>query len=105
MIEKKDVLSWIQNWFYCHCNGDWEHNQNILIENLDNPGWSITIKLGETELKNKNFEPVNVEIDDNNWYYCRVDQGNFEGAGGPFNLNDLLWTFRNWVELDNISIR
>ena len=36
MSKNIDLLNWIQNWFYSNCNGDWEHNRNIVIENLDN---------------------------------------------------------------------
>jgi len=98
MNKQTDPLSWIQNWFYNNCNGDWEHNQNIIIENLDNPGWSLTIKLEGTLLEKKPFKTVDIEKDKNNWHYCRVHQGKFEGAGGPLNLGDLLAIFKQWAE-------
>jgi hypothetical protein len=33
-----ELLSWLSFWFYQHCDGDWEHENQIKIQTLDNPG-------------------------------------------------------------------
>ena len=45
----KNNFLWLQQWYYGHCNGDWEHGSGIHIDTLDNPGWSITINLEDTD--------------------------------------------------------
>lgn len=97
-----NLLEWLQNTFFDDlCNGDWEHGGGITIETLDNPGWALNIDLHDTDMETMNFEKVKVEIDENNWYMCRVRDGIFEGRCGPKNLNDLLEIFRNWyIETD-----
>ena len=49
---------WLQNWYYSQCNGDWEHGKSIYFSTLDNPGWSISINLENTELQDKEFQKV-----------------------------------------------
>ncbi|WDZ59746.1 Imm53 family immunity protein [Paenibacillus polymyxa] len=50
-----DILTWLQEWYYLHCDEDWEHEERIKITTLDNPGWHIKINLKETELETKNL--------------------------------------------------
>lgn len=54
-MREEDFL-WIQKWYQAQCNGDWEHSYGIIIETIDNPGWSITIDLETTELEGKTFK-------------------------------------------------
>jgi hypothetical protein len=96
--KENDDFSWLQEWFYKNCNGDWEHNTNIKIINLDNPGWSIFINLSETILENKEFRVVDDYKTENDWIYCIVKNQQFKAAGGPFNLLDMLKVFREWAE-------
>lgn len=91
-------LMWLQEWFSNHCNGDWEHDQIVVIKSYDNPAWGITINLFGTELENKVFLEVNKEISPNDWLYCLVREGKFEGRGGPKNLEEILRIFRTWAE-------
>jgi len=51
-----DDIAWIQNWFHQHCDGDWEHNENINIHTIDNPGWRLTIDLEGTSCENNFFQ-------------------------------------------------
>ena len=37
-----DELSWLQQWYSAHCDGEWEHGFGVTIATLDNPGWSVT---------------------------------------------------------------
>lgn len=95
---ENDDFSWLQNWFYQNCDGDWEHNTNIKIINLDNPGWSIFINLSGTSLENKDFFVIDNFKTESDWIYCIVENQQFKAAGGPYNLLRMLRVFRRWVE-------
>ena len=92
-----DPLRRLEKWYLARCDGDWEHSHGVRISTLDNPGWQLAIDLGETPLANKTFKSVESEVDGNNWFHCRVRNSTFEGAGGPFNLTDLIETFLEWA--------
>jgi hypothetical protein len=93
----KEYLEWLQNIFAEDlCNGDWEHGMGISISTLDNPGWAFRFSLKDTDLENLSFTPIEVEVDENNWYMCRVRNQVFEGAGGPKNLTDIFKVFQAW---------
>lgn len=91
-------LIWLQNWYTSQCNEDWEHRYGIDIKTLDNPGWLIIIDLLGTELENCKFDEVSIQRSDNNWIDCVVKNQKFQGAGGSFNLSEILNIFRDWVE-------
>jgi elongation factor P hydroxylase len=93
-----DTLIWIQGWYAAQCNEDWEHTYGICIENVDNPGWWVSIDLEETDLEEKRFTAVEVERSKLDWFFCHVEGRKFEGSGGPHNLEEILETFRHWVE-------
>jgi hypothetical protein len=97
MTNNEDILEWIQQWYYKNCNGDWEHDENITITTIDNPGWSLTIKLEETYLENKMYKEIFNDKSQVDWYCCRVEHNKFLGDGGPLNLKDLLYAFREWA--------
>ncbi|MEH0820740.1 Imm53 family immunity protein [Micromonospora sp. CPCC 205714] len=44
------VWTWLQAWYATQCDGEWEHEFGIQIETVDNPGWSVSIDLGDTAL-------------------------------------------------------
>ena|ERR1700733_2982516 len=98
MADNLSDLNWLQEWFHRNCNGDWEHNTNIKIVNLDNPGWSIFINLCDTNLENKKFDKIKDYRTEDDWVYCIVEDKIFKAACGPFNLSEALRIFRNWVE-------
>lgn len=98
MNKADQLILWLQQWYYQNCDGDWEHNQNVLITTIDNPGWSITIDLEGTNLEFTNYEQALVENDELDWYYSRIEEKKFLGACGPNNLLDLLQIFKNLVE-------
>lgn len=92
-----EILERLQEWYSFQCDGDWEHYCGISIDNLDNPGWMVTIDLQETEVENKSFQEVKVERSENDWIICRVEDNKFKGDGGPRNLAEVLETFLNWA--------
>jgi hypothetical protein len=89
---------WLMNWYSLQCDGDWEQSFGIKIKNLDNPGWRITVSIQETILRNKDFEEIQIERTDEDWIFCKIENGFFDGCCGIFNLEELLQTFRSWVE-------
>src|SRR5664280_3839686 len=48
-------LQQLQGWYESQCDGDWEHTYGLRIETLDNPGWSLTVDLEDTDLEAKEF--------------------------------------------------
>jgi hypothetical protein len=98
--EPKDdvnILEWLEQWYLHHCDGDWEHQFGIVIDTLDNPGWMVRVDLECTELASKPFDIVRVDRSQHNWVMCQVVNEQFQGAGGPSNLVELLEIFRDWV--------
>jgi hypothetical protein len=93
-----DNLVWLLQWYYNQCDGDWEHGNGIRITTIDNPGWFIKISLEETGLQNKSFQKIRIDRSENDWLRCFVDKEVFEGAGGPFNLPEILQIFRDWAD-------
>ena len=94
----KTNFGWLQEWYFKHTDGDWEHQNGIEIETIDNPGWRVKINLEETDLFEKQFSRVKVERNDNDWFHIWVENGKFEIACGPMNLEEALGIFRNWAE-------
>jgi hypothetical protein len=98
MSEKQDILYWLQDWYQSNCDGNWEHNQNILILTIDNPGWSLSIKLEGTLLADRQFEELFIEKSETDWYCCRFKNSVYLADGGLHNLLDLIAVFKTWVQ-------
>jgi hypothetical protein len=96
----EQIINWISNWLLSHCDGDWEHEYGVKIETLDNPGWSVTIDLTDTELDHLDFETDIVETSDNDWYVYKVKNKQYFGAGDLNKLELLLEKFKELVELN-----
>jgi Immunity protein 53 len=92
-------LIWLMDWYAEQCNGDWEHSYGVKIETLDNPGWSVTIDLEDTD-HNKIGDKAwqSVKIDDTNWYGYKIEDGKFEASGDPSKLDYLIQLFREIVD-------
>lgn len=91
-------IKWLEDWYLSQCDGDWEHKYGVKIGTLDNPGWYIFINLQNTFLENKHFESLVLERGANDWIHCKLNEGSFEGFGGPSNLEETITIFKNWVE-------
>jgi hypothetical protein len=50
---------------------------------------------------NKKLPLADVEIDNDNWYYCTIRNNKFEGDGGLYNLIDVLSIFTDFVNAKN----
>jgi len=93
-----NILTWIQEWYNSNCNGDWEHSYGIKVDNIDNPGWRITIDLEETYLADLEIEYKLIEKSDEDWLGFKVENSKFIGFGDPFKLEEILFEFRKIAE-------
>jgi hypothetical protein len=92
-----DTLQELQRWYQSQCDGDWEHCYGVKIDTLDNPGWSVTIELNETNLADRPFTELQRMEHETDWIVCRVREAKFEGNGGPFMLDEILRVFLEWA--------
>ena len=92
-----DTLQELQRWYQSQCNSDWEHSYGVKIDTLDNPGWSVTIELSETDIADRPFTEVQRLEHKTDWIHCRVRDHKFEGRGGPFMLEEVLRIFLAWA--------
>lgn len=88
----------LQAWYGNHCDGDWEHQYGISIENLDNPGWSFKVELNKTNLEHKVFSNLKFDRSETDWVVARKCDGVFECYGGVNNLNEMIGIFLEWTE-------
>ena len=93
----RNLLEELQEWYHAHCDGDWEHEYGMRIENIDNPGWSLSIPISDTELETRPFTPVRRDHGSGDWLLCRVEDGTFRGDGGSRNLAEILRVFLDWA--------
>jgi hypothetical protein len=98
-IANTENIAWLEHWYLGQCNGDWEHQNGIRVETLDNPGWKVNIDLHGTRYD----ELQNFVIEDNHeggfeWIVCRIEDGVFKGRGGPQTLGKIIQAFRKWIE-------
>jgi hypothetical protein len=68
-----DPLAGIQKWYLSQCDGDWEHTYGVTLGTLDNPGWTLTIELQETEWEDVAFSKVSDLDPEHDWYDCRKE--------------------------------
>ena len=98
-MNNTNTLARLQDWYLAMTNGDWEHTYGIDIGNIDNPGWTFKVELVDTPLYEVAFEKFVVQREaKDNWLHCEVKDGNFKGAGGPLNLEELMVVFLDWAE-------
>ncbi len=96
-----DVLLDLQKWYISNCNGEWEEEYGVKIDTLDNPGWSVTIDLYETNLEGKRFHQYENHISDESWIECKVEEDRFRGLGDPTKLEQILKIFLEWAKSQN----
>jgi hypothetical protein len=90
------VLAELERWYLAQCNGDREHSFGVRITTLDNPGWKLTIDLSGSPLAGVAFERIQTDRTERDWFWCWVEEGVFNGAGGPGNLEEMLAAFVAW---------
>lgn len=93
-----NVFAWLEEWYKSSCNGEWEEDYGIKIQTIDNPGWLVIIDILETDLEEKEFVPLNIDNSDDDWVQCKVEGGQFVGAGDKTKLSYIITQFKEWVE-------
>ena len=91
-------MEWLSSWYADQCDGDWEHDNQLKIETLDNPGWDIEISLKDTGLDIKDFDSGLIEKSELDWHRYFIKNGRYVGYGDPSKLGVLLRCFREIVE-------
>lgn len=91
------LLSWLQAWYAANCDSDWEHQYGVRIGTIDNPGWSVEIDLDGTPLDGMGYPRARVVRDATNWFLVRVEGNIWKFDGGPLNMTEGLYLFRQWV--------
>ena len=97
MTPSKSVYQRLQEWYQGQCDGDWEHNNGVKIESLDNPGWMLTVDLGDTEWVDLKADLHRVVRSENDWCQYLISKWQFKGAGGPLNIEEVIESFLNLV--------
>jgi hypothetical protein len=97
-----NLLPRLQHWYHSQCDGTWEHASGVLIETLDNPGWSVEVDLRGTKLARRPFAPINrlapTKGPATEWLVCSVTDGQFQAFGGPDKLAEMIAIFLNWAD-------
>ena len=101
--EEEGLISYFQEWYQSYCNGDWEHNKNILIESIGDLEWSVFINLEETALEDEKFDVMKIERTKDDWVYCVVEESKFKATCGLCNLVEVLRIFRDWAEMNRVK--
>jgi hypothetical protein len=106
-VSDDELITWLEDWYASHCDGEWEHVCGVKIDTLDNPGWSVTVSLGGTSLADREFDPVEEAAGEHDWLVCRVEDSEeleegrrFVGVGDPSKLLDIIRRFRSWAEAE-----
>ena len=97
-----DNLAWLQQWYLSHCNGVGNINMGISIENLQDPGWHLTVDLVGTDLQWREFKELAIERTNEVRVRCKFrEQETFLNSrrtvGSKF-LSEMIEIFRRWVQ-------
>lgn len=101
--EKVNTVKRLEDWFFIHCDNDWEHSNRIEIYNLDNPGWGVKIDLEETLLEEIQFDKVEYGDSEDRtatWLKCYKEEKIFIGLGSYNMLEIILQRFLDWAEFN-----
>ncbi|MFE3592504.1 immunity 53 family protein [Streptomyces niveus] len=97
MSNAEPLLDWLQNWYTRQCDGEWEHEWGVKIATLDNPGWTVSIDLEETELEGRDYIRQEITRAPQDWIWAWTAEKTFHAACGPGNLTEALTLFRAWA--------
>lgn len=92
------TFQWISDWFKAYCDGDWEHEHQIKVYTVSNPGWCVEIDLNETGLSEIQLTGEDSDISDQDWFFYHVRDSKFVASGDLSKLDFLLKKFRKIVE-------
>jgi hypothetical protein len=97
-IKNEGVFEWFQKFYASCCDGEWEREHGITIQNTSNPGWSVKVGLKDTHLDGKVMNRIDRLRTDDDWIICHTIENVFIGGGGPLNLTEILQVFKSWAD-------
>ncbi|EKO13451.1 Imm53 family immunity protein [Leptospira kirschneri] len=93
---KRDIFDWLVQWYSDQCNGIWELENQIKIDTLDNPGWTIEIGLKSTQFENFELKPISIRNEDEtNWYVYSIKNSVYDAGGDSSKLPVLIEIFQS----------
>jgi hypothetical protein len=69
-----------------------------VIDNLDNPGWSVRVDLFETELDGQDFQTAEDHRTEDDWVVARIEEHRWCAYCGARNLEEALALFLDWAD-------
>jgi hypothetical protein len=93
-----DGMAKLCAWYERQCVDEWHEDHGVNISTLDNPGWSLKVDLGRTNLEGREFSEIKRETSEHDWLVARKRGHVFEAAGGPMNLPELVDVFLSWAD-------
>lgn len=96
-MSQVNLLEKLMEWYEEQCDGEWEHGSGLVIDTLDNPGWTVRIDLRGTPFERTAFEPINSVKSRSDWIVCVKKGQEFEGQGDPSKLSMILEHFLTFV--------
>ncbi|MCX5528944.1 immunity 53 family protein [Streptomyces bobili] len=97
MSDAEDVLDRLQHRYAAQCNEDREHERGLKTATLDNPGWTVTIDLEETDLEQHEYPRQDANRSAHDRVRARTSEKTFHTGCGPGNLTEALALFRSWA--------
>jgi hypothetical protein len=93
----RDLLAELQRWYLDQCDDEWEHTYGVIIDTLDNPGWSVRIDLADTSLSDRASERLEVHWTEGDWVVSWREDQCWCAACGPLNLGEAVAVFLDWA--------
>ncbi|MFE3999789.1 Imm53 family immunity protein [Nocardioides sp. YIM B13467] len=87
----------IIGWYADQCDGEWEHEFGVKIETIDNPGWSVTIDLVDTEAHGSLLEFSTIELPRRGWIGAMSDGERFIASGSPGAASEIDQAFEDFI--------
>jgi len=86
----------LEDWYAQQSDGDWEHLYGVKITTLDNPGWSVSVALNETDKQDVPLARTKIDRSDEDWIHYWVAENRYEIRCGPRNLSEAVQLFVDW---------
>ena len=92
------MIKWLQDWYSSNCDREWEHENGIKIQTLDNPGWLLEIEILNISsiIPLKEYELF--EVSEQNWIGYDVTEHKFAACGDSTKLEAMIKIFKVLIE-------
>lgn len=97
------MIKWLQDWYSSNCDGEWEHENLVKIQSLDNPGWLLEIEI----LNITSITPIKkwelFEVSEQNWIGYDVEEHKFTASGDSTKLEAMIKIFKILIEKGEVD--